>query len=161
MCTSEYLLLCDEPPCPHSLAYAHSIVVAALLISLLTSAMEFVCAQSPYNMRGLLLGYVWCIYVVTYILAQLLFKVLYDLRSTHPWIVILYTGLAALLSLAGFVLDCLLARCYKRRVRDDIATPQKWVEDAYDRYLSENEENELVFVLYYYIINVIKFILAT
>ena len=93
-------------------------------------------------MRGLLLGYVWCIYVVTYILAQILFEVLHDLRSTHPWIVILYTGLAALLSLAGFVLYYLLARWYKRRVRDDIATPQKWVEDAYDRYLSENEENE-------------------
>ncbi|XP_064403264.1 solute carrier family 15 member 3-like [Halichondria panicea] len=124
------------------LAYAHSIVVAALIISLLTSAMEFVCAQSPYNMRGLLLGYVWCIDVFTYILAQILFEVLYDLKSTHPWIVILYTGLAALLSLAGFVLYCLLARWYKRRVRDDIATPQKWVEDAYDRYLSENEENE-------------------
>ncbi len=76
-----------------------------------------------------------------YILAQILFEVLHDFRSTHPWIVILYTGLAALLSFAGFVLYCLLARWYKRRVKDDIATPQKWVEDAYDRYLSENERN--------------------
>ncbi len=121
------------------LAYAHSVMIAILGFTLLTSAMEFVCAQSPHNMRGLLLGYIWFIYIFSFMIAQALLIALQDLHSKHRWAIVLHSGLASALSLTGFVLYCRLARWYKRRVRDDIATPHKWVEEVYDRYLSERD----------------------
>ena len=40
---------------------------AGLLSSvILTSALEFVCAQSPLNMRSLSIGYIWSMVYLTY-----------------------------------------------------------------------------------------------
>ena len=49
-----------------------SLIVAPLKISLLTSAIEFVCAQSPYNMKGLMIGYMWSEYYISNIIANIL-----------------------------------------------------------------------------------------
>ena len=40
------------------------------------------------------------------------------------------------LGITAFLVYLISARWYKRRVRDDIDHPHKWVEDVYDRYLS-------------------------
>ncbi len=40
------------------------------------------------------------------------------------------------ISLLGFILYCLLASWYKRRVRDEEYNAQTVVEEVYDRYLS-------------------------
>ena len=47
----------------------------------------------------------------------------------------MYGVVSVALSIVGFVLYCVLAGWYKMRVRDDIATPHKWAEETYDRYL--------------------------
>ena len=49
--------------------------------------------------------------------------------------IIFYT-ISTALGIVGFLLHCILARWYKRRVRDDIYSPHRLVEEVYDRYLS-------------------------
>ena len=119
---------------PVAVAYLHSIGIAVLLLILLTASIEFVCAQSPHSMRGLLLGYVWCISTFSHIIAVLF---LFQFKYTGYFIVpVVYCTIATLLGVIGFVVFCVLARWYKRRVRDDdIVTPHQWAEDYYDRYL--------------------------
>ena len=104
-----------------------SVMAALLKIVLLTSALEFVCAQSPLNMRSLLIGYIWCIVYVSYMISSILVRLPVTPCTSY--------SLATALSIVGFVLHCFLAHWYKRRKRDDTITTQQWVEEAYDRYL--------------------------
>ncbi len=94
--------------------------------------MEFVSAQSPSNMHGILQGYVWCIasgisdLIITFSFSK------YGLAH-HK---LIFSSFATVVTLVGFVLFCLLARWYKRRERDDIVSVHTLVEDVYDRYIS-------------------------
>ncbi len=45
-------------------------------------------------------------------------------------------SISTALSVIGLVLYCLLARWYKRRVRDEDYNAHRVVEEVYDRYLS-------------------------
>ena len=108
-----------------------SVMAALLKIVLLTSALEFVCAQSPLNMRSLLIGYIWCILYVSYMISTVLVELSVTPCTSY--------SLATALSIVGFVLHCFLAHWYKRRKRDDTITTQQWVEEAYDRYLDADD----------------------
>ena len=118
--------------------YPHSLLMAVLILLLLPSALEFMCAQSPYNMRGLLVGYVWFINSLSFVAAGGLLSIFTD-ACVETYCVVIYSVITTLLGLVGFVLYCVLAYWYKRRVRDDISTPHKWVEDVYGRYLIEQD----------------------
>ena len=57
----------------------------------------------------------------------------------HPknnTMVLILFGIKATISLLGFILYCLLAHWYKRRVRDEHYHVQTVVEEVYDRYLT-------------------------
>ena len=113
-----------------------SITFALLSFSLLTSIFEFVCAQSPYNTRGLVSGY--AIFVYTFSVSISLYEdmITRKLCDYTPYCQIVHTSLAAGLSMIGFLLHCILGRWYKRRVRDDVYSPHRLVEEVFDRYLS-------------------------
>ncbi|XP_064396315.1 solute carrier family 15 member 4-like [Halichondria panicea] len=103
-----------------------------LSVLLINGILEFVCAQSPYNMRGLLTGYMMFLLFLSvslnYFFAMLpneIYLPIYTIPS-------IYTAL----SVIGLVLYCLLARRYKRRVRDEDYNAHRVVEEVYDRYLS-------------------------
>ena len=102
-----------------ALAYIHVLSEAIYFLILLPSLMEFVSAQSPYNMRGLLLGYVWCIVIFSLSIAQL---INYEISQLSPkaYVLLIYSFVTFAVALVGLVLFCLLARWYKRRERDDI-----------------------------------------
>ena len=116
-----------------------SIMAGVLKLVLLTSALEFACAQTPFDMRSLSIGYVWCIVFFSSLISTILVNV-FDTLCTSPYCTIIYYSLATALSVVGFVLHCFLARWYKRRKRDDINATQQWVEEAYDRYLERTED---------------------
>ena len=113
-----------------------TVTSAVLTIMLLTSALEFVCAQSPHNMKGSLIGYVLCIFSFSLTIVDT-FTNVFRIYCNHSYCSIVYCSLATLLSVVGFVTHCLLAHWYKRRVRDDIINPHWWAEEFYGRYLSE------------------------
>ena len=96
-----------------ALPYIHALSVA---ITFSPSLMEFVTAQSPYNMRGVLQGYVWCI-VVFYISIALLInvKIRHFSKDRLALVMLIYSSVAFAVTLVGLVLFCLLARWYKRR----------------------------------------------
>ena len=111
-------------------------VISGLLTVVLLPAMfEFICAQSPYNMRGLITGYVTLVFFSTIILGSVLYISFVNL-CTGPYCFIILYSLAVALAVIGFLLHCILARWYKRRVRDDIYNLHRLVEEVYDRYLS-------------------------
>ena len=104
----------------------HSISSGLLTILLAGTMMELVCAQAPYNMRGLFGG---CMVLVLFSS----FIVGFSIPSNSTLTIY---GVKVGISLLGFILYCLLACWYKRRVRDEDYNAHRVVEEVYDRYLS-------------------------
>ncbi len=104
----------------------NSISTGVLTMLLATNITELVCAQAPYNMRGLFGG---CMVLV--LLLSLTIREIFPSNNTLT----LYRVRVGI-SLLGFILYCLLARWYKRRVRDEDYNAHRVVEEVYDRYLS-------------------------
>ena len=111
---------------------------AATITLSFAGVIEFVCAQSPYNMRGLLTG---C--TVFVILSALSFgnELLLQFFAKAPNYIkphVFSQSLSIAIGLLGFVLYCVLARWYKMRVRDEDYSPHRVIEEVYDRYLSNH-----------------------
>ena len=99
-----------------------------------TTSLELVCAQAPYSMRGLFSGYIFFVFV-----AALPVSVVYNIVNTwagnNHYSVVIFS-VKMVVTVIGFVLHCVLARWYKRRVRDEGYVVQTVVEEVYDRYLT-------------------------
>ena len=102
---------------------------------LLTSVFEFMCAQSPYHMRGLLLSSIVPFIITANSLASNAGYLLIT-RTSEQWCVLILISVKSVLCLIGFLLFCVVARWYKRRVRDDNYSTQQVVGEVYDRYLT-------------------------
>ena len=113
----------------------NSVLYGVLTLTILIPSLEFVCAQAPYNMRGLLSGYMQLIFWVAFNAGNVLaHKLRHSCQSSSCFLA--NTSVGAALGIAAFLVYLITARWYKKRVRDDIDHPHKWVEDVYDRYLS-------------------------
>ena len=106
----------------------------------LCAVFELVPAQAPYNMRGLFSGYVTVLIVFSYALGV---GISTYCKHSNCYNVIVY-AVKLTLSLLGFILYCLLAHWYKRRVRDDVFSPHRVVEEVYDRYLTAESQRTQV-----------------
>ena len=121
-----------------ALACIHALSVAIVTLILYPSLMEFLCAQSPYNMHCLLQGHYWSIFTSSVSIA---FLINYEINSfsfskdSLSLVLLIYSSVTFAVALVGLVLFCLLARWYKRRERDDIVSVHTLVEETYDRYL--------------------------
>ena len=112
------------------------IILSFFSLLFLPSLFEFACAQSPYNMRTLLVGYLLSITVFCFFVSNFTNVIVEKLCKSSPYCSIIDNSLASGLGVIGFLLHCILARWYKRRERDDIYSPHIVVEEVYDRYLS-------------------------
>ncbi|XP_064396308.1 solute carrier family 15 member 4-like [Halichondria panicea] len=128
--------------CPHVWGSVLHCVVeffsGIMFVLILNGILEFVCAQSPYNMRGLLTGYMMFLSFLS--LSLNIFNALL-LYSNHIHAHHIVPSISTALSVIGLVLYCLLARWYKRRVRDEDYNAHRVVEEVYDRYLSHVQNN--------------------
>ncbi len=111
-------------------AVLNSVIDGLIKQSLLTSALEFVYAQSPYKIRGLCVGF-FTVLILSAVLASKAVNAFY--QSVFVALSV-KTGLCTV----AFVLHCITANWYKGRVRDEEYATQRVVEEVYDRYLSQS-----------------------
>ena len=126
--------------CPVNTMLWQQVVLQAmsgpLMFVLLSAVLEFVCAQSPYNMRAIVTGYATLSSILSPLFLGRLLVLGYKRVVVGMYHSIIFNSITVLLAVIGFLLHCILARWYKRRVRDDIYSPHRLVEEVYDRYLS-------------------------
>ena len=103
---------------------------------LLTALLEFMCAQSPYHMRGLLLSFVVPFTLVSYMIGWNVGSVVSQKVCSVSWCSLTLFSLKTITCFFGFFVFCVVARWYKMRVRDEDYSPQRVVEEVYDRYLT-------------------------
>ena len=112
--------------------------VSGILVQvLLTSLFEFMCAQSPYNMRGLLLSlFVPLVHIASTLTSDFVHSLIPKTCFTEPWCSLTLISVKMVLCLIAFLMFCVVARWYKMRVRDETYSTQQVVEEVYDRYLT-------------------------
>jgi len=97
-------------------------------------AYEFICAQTPQNMKGLFFGILYCVFGIGSALGFLI-MLPFSLNSSIHWPVscgFWYYLINILISLTGFTIFCIVAKCYKQRIRDDPTYEQADVEAYYE-----------------------------
>ena len=101
---------------------------------LLCAILELVLAQAPYSMRGVLGGYVTIPFFVAAILGGYSSDFQTDTSTSNSLVML---SVKPFVSILGFILYCIVACWYKRRVRDDVFNAHRVVEEVYDRYLTQ------------------------
>ena len=108
------------------------------------TTLEFISAQSPHSMKGLLVGISFAIQGVSHLIGYL---VTLPLSLTQPWVQkampsvvscgFVYLLFTTMVGLIGLVLFSMVAKKYKYRKRDDENFSQKEIEEVYIRYLTQ------------------------
>ena len=137
--TCEYV--CSTPPVDVHLIYISSIPLIINGFSYLlvfVTTVEFICAQSPNAMKGLLIG-VW------YSLLSIKFAIVNNL-DIHPVLLEvdnwnIYHASKGLCIFVSIVLFSMIYKHYKYRERDEIVNEQTMIEEQYERELLLNSSN--------------------
>ena len=103
---------------------------------------EFISAQSPHSMKGLILGmyyFITGVYQFISSVAIVPFSVLRGKLSISSYVGCQfgYLLLICVIGTIGFVLFLFASRWYKCRVRQDRPYDQRFVVDVYERYLDQ------------------------
>ena len=114
----------------------YNVTYGLLSQALITSVFEFVCAQSPYNMRGLIVSFVGPLLILSNAVSSIIGYYIFDKTRGRSWSSLILFSIKITACLTGFLLFCVVARLYKKMVRDDNYSPHRVVEEVYDRYLT-------------------------
>ena len=110
---------------------ASSIIGGLVNFSFLTNCiLLFACAQSPYNMRGLLAGFAFLLHASSLVFGVVFFDITVKFCD-KCYNYIIYSSVMVAITLFGFILYCLLAHWYKKRVRDEEYNAHRVVEEVY------------------------------
>lgn len=101
-----------------------------------SSIFTFICCQSPYNMRGMLLGMFMFMQGLFTEVGMIVTFIFNTLEPTLISCEFLYWFIMAVASLLGCIVFGIAARCYQKRVREEVLNERGFVESIYDRELS-------------------------
>ena len=126
-----------EMICFSGYSFPYSFVVSRIFWCLFMTALEFICAQAPLRMKGLLIGIWYATFAIRCFLTDWLD--LYIIEDI-PWFI--FHGARCFLILLSLLLYCCVAKHYRYRQRDEVVNEQYLVEEVYDRELRQAEEHE-------------------
>ena len=105
---------------------------------------EFISAQSPHSMKGLLLGTYYAITGVYQFISSIALVLLTSHKLQSTWYYPAHTGCLfgyllyiCLVAFISFVLFTVAARKYRYRERDDRPYDHRFVIDVYSRYINQ------------------------
>ena len=101
------------------------------------TTLEFISAQAPLKMKGLLVTFWYALSSQRYLVqAMILFFI------DEEKVVLIFHCVKSALILLSVVLYCCVAKCYRYRLRDEVVNERYLVEEVYDRELRLAEEYE-------------------
>ena len=106
--------------------------LAQLLVNM--TALEFICAQDPRTMQGLLIGLWYAMFSIRYLLMCSL-----DHNFTSSLGMLIYQTVRTGLVLLSLILYLCVSRAYKYGIRDWVVHVQWMVEDITERRIDQEE----------------------
>ena len=97
------------------------------------TAIEFVCAQAPLKMKGLLIG-------LRYATTSLQIHSADQFANGTQWFI--SHGIKCGLILLSLLVYCCVAKWYRYRVRDEVVPVYLMIEERYEREIQQREEYE-------------------
>ena len=99
------------------------------------TALEFICAQAPLRLKGLLIGVWYASLALHYLVVEI--PVIF-INNSNTWEVFreLKAGLIAL----SLIFYLRVSKHYRYRVRDEVVNEQFLVEEVYERELAQAEK---------------------
>ena len=96
------------------------------------TTLEFICAQSPHTIQGLLIGLWYSMFMIRYILMTSLN------RAFPSWPgILIYQAMRCGLILVSLLLYLCVSRAYQYRIRDWVVNVQWMVEDIIERRIDQ------------------------
>ncbi len=121
-----------------------NMLMATAVALLSTATYEFVYAQTPYSMRGIMMGLIWFVFAFS---LGIFGAILYVWNSSLLFCEISFYALCFFIALTGLILFGITAYCYKNRVRDDIRNETAIIEEVFARRIRcaiEYSENQAI-----------------
>ena len=106
--------------------------LAQLLVNM--TVIEFLCAQAPRSLQGLLIGLWYAMFSLRYLIMRSL-----DYAITSPDGILIYQVVRTCLLLLSLVMYMFVSHGYQYRVRDWVVNVQWMVEDVFERRMDQEE----------------------
>ena len=137
-----YENFCSEPPINNSSIYLSLVPLILNSLSYLLvflTTIEFICAQSPNAMKGLLIGIWYSMMSIKYIVVNNLSMHKY-LLQTDSWSI--YHGIKGVGIFVSIICYSFISKQYRYRERDENVNEQAIIEEQYERELLLNSSSE-------------------
>ena len=114
-------------------------VVSGIELATLVAALfEFLCAQTPYTMKGLIIGLALSAVALSHVLSSATLTTWVHAWSppvTYPTCAFWFYLFIIVVTVVGLVMFGIVAKWYKRRERNELLHEQRFVEDFYLKYI--------------------------
>ena len=131
------LFYCDQNNTPFLLLLIPNILQGLSFFLVFMTALEFICAQAPLRLKGLLIGIWYSLLASNYLVVEVpeLFTV-----SSLSWTI--FHAVKAFAIFLSLMIYMWVSNRYQYRLRDEIVNEQFLVEEIYERELNLAEEYE-------------------
>ena len=102
------------------------------------TALEFICAQAPLRLKGLLIGIWYSLLAINYLLVNL--PDFFIINYNTVWII--FQEVKAFIIFLSLMIFLCVSRRYRYRVRDEVVNEQFLVEEIYERELARAAESD-------------------
>ena len=128
---SEYQDYCELSNTPFLLMIIPNVLQGLAFLLVFMTTLEFICAQAPLRLKGLLIG-IWYALLAVYYLPVALPD--YFTTNVTTWEV--FHEVKAFLIFLSLMLYLCVSRRYRYRLRDEVVNEQFLVEEIYERELA-------------------------
>ena len=129
--------ICEMNNVPFLLVIIPSVLQGLSLLLVFMTALEFICAQAPLRLKGLLIGLWYAALAVTYLVV-----VIPETLVSDPITWEVFHEVKAFLIFLSLMLYLCVSKWYCYRQRDEVVNERLLVEEIYERQLAQAEEYE-------------------
>ena len=123
-------------------------LTAVAYILIYGGVFEFICAQSPHSMKGVLLGIFFAVKGLFHLIGVLGILLPFSFWQTSPRAGLVYFLVNIVISVVGVVAFTIAAKRYKYRERDDFCDIRKYIEEVFEKDVQHNREFEDLSIKY-------------
>ena len=135
----------EDSPSLHLSSYiliVQQFLIAVAYILIYGGVFEFICAQSPHSMKGVLIGIFFAVKGFFHLLGVLGILLPFSFWQTSPRAGLVYFLVNIVISVVSVVFFIVTARRYRYRQRDEFCNIRKYIEDYYEKAVQHNPKFE-------------------
>ena len=123
-----------------------NVLIAVAYILIYGGVFEFICAQSPHSMKGVLIGIFFAVKGLFQLIGVLGILLPFSFWQTSPRAGLVYFLVNIVISVVGVVAFTVAAKRYQYRQRDDFCNIRKYIEEFYEKKVQHNREFERLLI---------------